>query len=413
MSKILIIDDTQDNLISISALLKNLMPGSELFTAQSGEEGIVKANKECPDTILLDIIMPGMDGYQVCQQLKASDQTRHIPIILVTALTTGAASRIKGLDLGADAFLSKPIDPAELTAQVNVMLRIKSTEDQLRQEKKALEQRVKERTMELIQKNQQLKKEIDQRHCEEEKRKKLEEQLIHSQKMESIGILAGGIAHDFNNILGVITGNISYVLSMLNPEEEPYEVLMDVQEGANQAHSLTQQLLTFSRGGMPVKKLARIEPIIKEAATFVTRGSTSVCQFDFSNDLWSIDVDQGQINQVFSNLIINANQAMPDGGTIHIKIENTVLDTDSTVPLPGGHYVKITVHDQGIGISEKHLSRIFEPYFSTKTKGSGLGLATTYAIIQKHGGHISVASNLEKGTTFHIYLPAMKTPYIV
>jgi len=243
-------------------------------------------------------------------------------------------------------------------------------------------------------------------HVDITERKRTEKQLQQSQKMEAIGTLAGGIAHDFNNMLGIITGNISYILSTLNKNDELYEILVDMQESSKQAQSLTTQLLTFSKGGAPIKKVTDINRIIRDAAIFSIRGAQSKCIFELSDNLWLSEVDEGQINQVVNNLVINANQAMPNGGKITIRTENEKIETDNDIPLQAGQYIKIDLKDQGIGISQKHLSHVFDPYFTTKQKGSGLGLATTYSIIKRHDGHITVNSTLDKGTVFTIYLPA-------
>ena len=237
-------------------------------------------------------------------------------------------------------------------------------------------------------------------------RKELEEQRHIIQKQESIGTLAGGIAHDFNNILGVIIGNISYALSQESQKGERYDVLIDVQKGANQAQTLTQQLLTFAKGGEPIKKIINLNQLIKEVASFVIRGTQSKCEYHLSENLWLVEADSGQINQVISNLVINADQAMPNGGIIVIKTENVKVTTDIDVHLATGKYVKISIQDQGVGIQNQHIVNIFDPYFTTKQKGSGLGLATTYSIIKRHGGHITVSSEMGKGTVFHIYLIA-------
>jgi len=176
-------------------------------------------------------------------------------------------------------------------------------------------------------------------------RKKFEAQIQQAQKMEAIGNLAGGIAHDFNNMLGIITGNISYALSQLNSNEEIYDVLVDVQKGTKQAQNLTQQLLTFSKGGEPIKKVVQFNRIIKEAADFIIRGSKSKCDFILANNLWTIEADPGQLNQVISNLIINANQAMSGGGTITIRTENTEINTKNIMSLPAGLYIQVSIED--------------------------------------------------------------------
>jgi len=237
-------------------------------------------------------------------------------------------------------------------------------------------------------------------------KKKIEAQLQQTMKMEAIATLAGGIAHDFNNMLGVIIGNISYSLSIVDKDEELYEVLYDVKEGAQKAQYLTHQLLTFSKGGTPLRKISDLNNIIEESAKFVLRGAKSKCKFDLAKDLWPVEVDPGQMNQVISNLVINANQAMPNGGFISIKTTNIEHKAEDNIILPEGKYIKITIEDQGIGISKKHLDKIFDPFFTTKQTGSGLGLSTTFSIIKKHGGIIKAYSEIDKGSVFNIFLPA-------
>lgn len=236
--------------------------------------------------------------------------------------------------------------------------------------------------------------------------KESQQQFLQSQKMEAIGTLAGGIAHDFNNMLGVITGNLSYALSQMKQNDALHDVLIDVQEAAKQAKNLTQQLLTFSMGGEPIKKVIQLNQLIQDSSAFVVRGGSSKCKFMLAPDLWRIEADSGQLNQVISNLVINADQAMPNGGVINIQSENFENDSHNELNLPAGKYIRISIQDQGVGIQEKYISRIFEPYFTTKQKGSGLGLATVYSIIKRHGGYIKVFSEIGKGTVFHIYLPA-------
>ncbi len=237
-------------------------------------------------------------------------------------------------------------------------------------------------------------------------RKKMEEELLKVQKLESVGILAGGIAHDFNNILTVILGYASLAKMRVSHEDEIFGMLSEVEKASVRAQTLTKQLLTFAKGGLPVKETASIKDIVKESSLFVLRGSKSSCEFSIAKDLWSAEVDVGQISQVISNIMINANQAMPEGGIIQVAAENLIIDVGHILPLKPGRYIRISIIDQGAGIAEKHLSKVFDPYFTTKQEGSGLGLSTTYSIIKKHDGYITVKSELGVGTTFHIYLPA-------
>ncbi|MBL7135152.1 MAG: PAS domain S-box protein [Candidatus Marinimicrobia bacterium] len=237
-------------------------------------------------------------------------------------------------------------------------------------------------------------------------RKKLEEEALKSQKLESIGILAGGIAHDFNNILTAIFGNITLAKMYAKPEDKVYDRLVRAEKASMRAKDLTQRLLTFSNGGAPVKEIASVVNLLKESATFALTGSNVICKFAIPHDIRQVEIDRGQISQVINNLVINADQAMPDGGTIVINVENINIGKESTLFLNAGKYVKINIEDQGIGISEKYLNKIFDPYFTTKTKGSGLGLATVFSIIKNHDGLITVDSKLGVGTKFSIYLPA-------
>jgi signal transduction histidine kinase/ActR/RegA family two-component response regulator len=238
-------------------------------------------------------------------------------------------------------------------------------------------------------------------------REKMQEELLKVEKLESVGLLAGGIAHDFNNILTAILGNISLAQSYTQPGSEALQILAEAEKAAFGAKDLTQQLLTFARGGEPVKKKASIADIIRKEATFALRGSNVSCAFSFPQDLRIVEIDTGQIGQVIHNLIINADQASPEGGVIKVSAKNFLLkEGDRSQPLKNGNYVRISIQDQGIGIREQDLFKIFDPYFTTKQKGSGLGLAASYSIIKKHQGHIEVASSIGTGTTFHIYLSA-------
>jgi len=237
-------------------------------------------------------------------------------------------------------------------------------------------------------------------------KQKMEDELLKTQKLESIGIIAGGIAHDFNNILTGIIGYISLARMLVRPEDRIYNMLTEMEKASLRATNLTQQLLTFSRGWAPIRKTVFISELIKEGAAFVLSGSNIKCDFFIQDDLWPVEIDEGQIIQVINNLLINARQAMPDGGAVEIKAENIDVDFMKNIPLKGGRYQLISIKDQGTGIPEEIQSKIFDPFFTTRVTGNGLGLSTSYSIIRKHNGYITLKSKQGEGTTFYIYLPA-------
>ena len=239
-------------------------------------------------------------------------------------------------------------------------------------------------------------------------RKKRDEEFIRACKLKSLSTLAGGIAHDFNNLLTGILGNASIAKTFVNPGDNLHKIMTDLENTSLRAKDLTQQLLTFAKGGAPVKKTVSIAKLLRDSATLVLSGSNVKCDFAIANDLWPAEVDEGQIAQVIHNLIINAKQAMPDGGTIQVSAENFALSAENNPFIKNGKYVKITVKDTGVGIQEEHLPKIFDPYFTTKEEGSGLGLATAYSIIKNHAGYIMAESAAGVGTTFYIHLPASK-----
>ncbi len=236
--------------------------------------------------------------------------------------------------------------------------------------------------------------------------KRMEAELLKAQKLESVGVLAGGIAHDFNNILTAIIGNVSLAKALTLPGDKIHRRLDETERACFRARDLTQQLLTFSKGGAPIKRTLYIAESLRDACQFAMRGSNVLCQFSSAEDLWPVEVDEGQIHQVMNNLVINAIQAMPQGGFIDIALKNVEVRPATGLPLEPGRYVQITVRDQGQGIPRELLTRIFDPFFTTKQTGSGLGLATAYSIVSKHGGLITVDSETGKGATFHIYLQA-------
>ncbi|MDP1579554.1 MAG: ABC transporter substrate-binding protein [Candidatus Didemnitutus sp.] len=237
-------------------------------------------------------------------------------------------------------------------------------------------------------------------------RRRLEGEMLRASKLEAVGVLAGGIAHDFNNILTVVLGNVTLAELDSGNDSAVSRMLHEAKRATLRARDLTQQLLTFAKGGDPVRASITLPELVRESAQFAMHGSKSRCEFDLPADLWPAHADKGQISQVVQNLVINAAQAMPQGGLVQLAAANVRLATGRGAQLPAGDYVKLTVRDNGTGISPEHLGKIFDPYFTTKQQGSGLGLATVYSIIQKHQGNIVVDSKLGEGTVFQLWLPA-------
>jgi len=528
MPKILAVDDKKDNLTALSALLNALIPGCNVITAQSGAEALEKAKTESPDTILLDIKMPVMDGYEVCNRLKYDETTKHIPVIMISAIKTESEDLVKGLETGADAYLAKPVDEYVLIAQVKTALRIKKAEDHLRRQKDLLESTVQDRTAELLRTNEQLKHEINNRINAEKKyrmlietmneglflmdenflitfannrlfeilgylkekiigmsahnflnvrnqrifdeqmelhkkgdhtvyelifirkdgqkipvivspspiidadgqfkgslavitniseRKQLETQLHQAQKMEAIGKLAGGIAHDFNNILTTIIGNAELALMDVIKDESLRKEIEEIKKAGEKAASLTRQLLAFSRKQIVQPEILDINESLIDIEKMLGRliGEDVELLTIQASELWQVEIDPGQIEQMIMNLAVNARDAMPKGGKLTVGTANADLDKNyfrergihEETP---GHYVMLSVSDTGSGMDKETREHIFEPFFTTKEvgKGTGLGLSTVYGIVKQNNGFIWVYSEPGQGSTFKIYLPKVK-----
>ena len=236
---------------------------------------------------------------------------------------------------------------------------------------------------------------------------RLEEEVRKNQNLESLGVLAGGIAHDFNNILTGVIGSLTLLEMLVDKDSDAHQIAVEGKRAADRTRDLTQQLLTFAKGGAPVKEVASIETLIRETTELSLSGSNTKPDYHLAEDLHSVNVDQGQIGQVIQNLVLNADQAMPEGGTLKISAENIELSAQDQLPLAAGNYVKVSIEDQGIGMSAKVMAKIFDPYYTTKPSGHGLGLSITHSIVQRHDGHMAVHSEQNVGTTFEFYLPAL------
>ena len=296
------------------------------------------------------------------------------------------------------------LPPLVLGHALDVTRRVRAEHD-LTETKKALLKahdelaaRVAERTRELEQANKRLRSEIDHRQ-------QVEDELWRARQLESLGQLAGGIAHDFNNFLTVVQGNIALAKILLPAANAAQAILEQANDACQRAASLSNQLLAFAKGGAPVRHVVSVATILRDAVDLVSAGSPAVFNLQVDDDLWPADVDPEQIHQAFHNILLNAREAISEGGRVEIRAENIVNHADSDTR-KAGNYVRISIEDDGPGISQETLSRIFDPYFTTKPAGSGLGLATAYAIISRHDGYISVESVPKIKTEFTVDLPA-------
>ena len=296
---------------------------------------------------------------------------------------------------GSPLVLGHAID---ITERIRAERALKEAQTALQKAHDELATHVAERTAKLQHTTERLMAEMEQR-------KQVEEELFRGRKLESLGVLAGGIAHDFNNFLTIISGNIALARMYLEPADPGSEVLEQAAVACKRATSLASQLLTFGKGGAPVRRPVPIAGVVKDAVDLARAGAQVTIDLAIAGDLWSAEIDIEQISQALHNILLNARQSMPQGGMIGVRAENVVVDGDS-LPLRSGRFVMLSVRDRGCGIPADVLPRIFDPYFTTKQSGSGLGLATVHAIIAKHEGHITVQSMLGAGSTFSVYLPA-------
>lgn len=552
--KILVVDDNQEDLCLLSTVLRRY--NYEVETAPNGVDALVKILQGEFDMIISDILMPGMDGFQLCRRVKTNEKLKNITFIFYSATYTSPQDEAFALSLGAEKFIIKPKKPEvfiEILQKViknqqekKVTAPCPPCEEEivyLRQYNERLIKKLEDKVKQLEASNRNLVQNINQRKqiekalaAEKERlsatlkskerlamtlraigdaiitidmkgkvislnsvaeqltgwarpeaegkslaeifhlisdktrqqcaipvekvmetgravdldrgtllvsrdgkekmvagsvvsirngknealglvmacrditeKQKVEEELQKASKLESIGILAGGIAHDFNNLLAVIIGHLSLAKMFMNSRDELYMSLTEVEKASQRAKSLTNKLLTFARGGVPIKKITYIGDLLRDSAQFALRGSRAGCSFSIPDDLWLVEIDEGQMSQVINNIFINADQAMPKGGTIQVAVENMGLAEEKIVHgllLPKGDYVGLSIKDHGIGIPKENLKKVFDPYFTTKKTGTGLGLAASYSIVKKHDGYLIVESEMGVGATFYMYIPA-------
>ena len=396
---VLIIDDDPNNLAIMTGLLEEV--NCTILAAEDGESGVKRALYAEPDLILLDIMMPGIDGYETCRRLKAQEKTRDIPVICMTALAE-TEHKLKGFAAGCVDYITKPFQREEVLARVGVHLSLRKLSRELEAARDLLEERVDERTARLEEVNRELQQEMAER-------RQAEEALRQSQKMEAIGTLAGGIAHDFNNMLTAIIGFGSLLQLQLGAASPLQDYVTEILAASDRAANLTSGLLSFSRKQIIDSGPVRLNDVVKKIDKFLLRiiGEDIELKTTLAAQELVINADSGQLEQVLMNLVANARDAMPSGGALHIKTERIeVTETRDGFPLEPGSYAVLSVSDTGNGIDQRTQQRIFEPFFTTKElgKGTGLGLSIVYGIIEQHNGQITVHSEPGKGTSFKIHL---------
>jgi signal transduction histidine kinase len=336
--------------------------------ASSGVEALHKTADLSPALVLMDIVLKGnMDGVEAAVRLQAQ---RDVPIVYLTAYADDTTLQ-RAMATGPYGYVMKPIVDKQLHTAIAIALD-------------------KHRAAHALREHQQM-----------------DEDQLQARKLEAIGTLAGGIAHTFNNILTAIIGHLSLAKRLAQPHAPIYEHLSQSEQAAQQATDVTHQLLTFAEGGVPIKRRTALGPLLHDALTMALQNTPVQGAVSVPEALWMVEADSGQLRQVIDNVSRNAIEAMPYGGTLRAEAQNLLVDRRQRLPVTDGPYIKLTLTDQGIGIPRQHLQRIFDPYFTTKTYGRGLGLATARSIIQKHAGYISVESTGRAGTTIAIYLPAL------
>ena len=407
-SLIMIIDDEAENIDFLKGLLDQF--GFNLVAASKGEDAIRLLENTFPDIILLDVLMPGMDGFEVCRRIKENKRTKDIPILFMTALTD-PVNKVAGLEIGGADYITKPFQKEEVLTRLKTHFVMRQLQLQLQETRQTLDDQVSFQTRELKKSNEQLKKELIEQ-------KRMEKILKQAQKMEAVSTLSRGIAHDFNNILSIIIGYCDLASMESLPETSIVgDSLEKIHTAAFRAKGLVQDLLIFCRETDQDKTLIRISPILSSIINFLKSDfpSSIELKMNLKEETGTILADISKIQQLVLNLCQNAIQAMATtGGKLTIGLTSIFLDSEQASDYPNmasGHYARILIQDTGPGMDPEILERIFDPYFTTKEprEGTGLGLAVAFGIAVSHGGTILVESQPGKGSSFEVLLPLRQT----
>jgi len=395
-AKILIVDDESSNIIVLETALKQAKYSSITSTTDSREAAMLYQELR-PDLVLLDLRMPNLDGFEVIEQIKKIEADSYAPILVLTA-ESDPSTRLKALQVGARDFLSKPLDLSEVLCRIRNILEVRLLNKNLEVQKDFIEQRVHQRTADLKLANQQLKKEIGERRKSEEELQKVNQQLLHAEKLSALGQLAASIAHEFNNPLMGIRSTLEQVKRGTQLDESLAELVdLSINE-SNRVMNLSLQLKDFYRPSSgarhPINLHDAIDDMLMLKKNEFNKENIRMIK-EYSDNLPEVDVVEDQIKQVILNLLQNANEACSGGGALTIRTRTQ----DSNVELE--------IEDTGQGIQQENMEKLFDPFFTTKgeVKGTGLGLSVSYGIIKRHGGDISVNSTKGKGSKFIITLP--------
>ena len=407
--RILIADDDEAARYVKSRLLRR--EGYAVSEASLGRDALALAAAEEPHLTLLDVKLPDSSGIEVCREIKS--RFPHVIVLQTSAAFTGVADRTRALDGGADSYLVEPIEPDELIATVNALLRLRNAEQEARRINRNLEQLIAERTRELAEANRHLADEIADR-------RQAEAALWHTQKLDLIGQLTGGIAHDFNNLLMVISGNLELIqeafdgsAKLSSARRDQLRQLLDSAEAATEhAAKITKQLLAFAQRSTFTTETVRVTDLLAVSEGFLRRAAGEAIEVAFvcAADLWHCRVDPAQLEAAILNLVVNARDAMPQGGNLCVESANVSVGAASSEVGRGvlaGYYVRIKVSDTGQGMEPEVIDHVFEPFFTTKEvgKGSGLGLSQVYGFVNQSDGHILIDSTPGVGTAVTLYLP--------
>lgn len=400
---ILVADDDPTNLRLVSSYLKKA--GFKILVSRDGESALKRARYAQPDLILLDVMMPGIDGFETCRRLKADETLRDIPVIFMTALIE-VADKVEGFQAGAVDYIPKPLQHEEILKRITTHLRLRDLLHELQNAKENLERQVEERTAELARSNEELRAIAIENarlfEAEREQRRQVEQsqaQLVRSEKLAATGRLAASLAHEINNPLQIIHNSLQLLLTLPFGPDKQQEYLQIANEEVKRLMDIVTRILDSARTSRQKRQATDINDAVEKALALTAKylqHNQITLQQDLMPDLPPVAAAPDELGQVFLNLVLNAVDAMPHGGVLHVSSR---LSDD-------GH-LAVAFTDNGRGIPPEHLGHIFEPFFSTKEGGTGLGLSISYDVVERHKGDLVVESVPGEGATFTVWLPVM------